>query len=263
MKDDKQPDNYALSYIWDPVIGKFIAAEDLTGNRYLRYLGDISGPYGISSTVEDLLKWDQILYTDGLVKEATLRKAFEPKLINDSTYAGIGNEMPYGYGWILSADTANKFVWHTGGLPGYTSLITRFTTHRLTVIVLQNIWNMVSPNALMGPIAGILDYNGEFEIPTVPSLKKSMRLSIAELTPYVGNYLSNDRETRMIITLEGSRLYAKFRNQLASEILPFAPDMFVYREVDAVISFVKTNEEKYNKLVIKQNGGEMEFSRIE
>src|SRR5262249_44431766 len=38
----------------------------------------ITGSSGIYSTVDDLLKWDQALYTERLVRQATLASAFTP-----------------------------------------------------------------------------------------------------------------------------------------------------------------------------------------
>jgi CubicO group peptidase (beta-lactamase class C family) len=85
---------------------------------------------GIFSTVEDMFKWDQALYTDRLVSHETLNKIFAP---------GLGD---YGYGWFI--DTLEitgqpyKQIWHWGSTLGYHSLISRLVDEKVTLILLHN-----------------------------------------------------------------------------------------------------------------------------
>lgn len=85
---------------------------------------------GIFSTVKDLYKWDQALYTDRLVSYETLNRIFTP---------GLGD---YGYGWFIdSLDIAGQSymqIWHWGSTLGYHSLITRLVDEEVTLILLQN-----------------------------------------------------------------------------------------------------------------------------
>ena len=85
---------------------------------------------GIFSTVEDIYKWDQALYTDRLVSFETLNKIFTP---------GLGD---YGYGWFIDtldiAGQPHKQIWHWGSTLGYHSLITRLVDEKVTLILLHN-----------------------------------------------------------------------------------------------------------------------------
>jgi CubicO group peptidase (beta-lactamase class C family) len=96
---------------------------------------DMSIPYaagGLYSTVEDLYRWDQSLYTDKLIPKDLLDKMFTPFApIPDS---GGG----YGYGWFIGKEGDRLVVNHTGGISGFTAAIGRYPKDKVVVIVLGN-----------------------------------------------------------------------------------------------------------------------------
>ena len=94
---------------------------------------DMSIPYAagaLYSTVEDLYRWDQALYTERLIPQALRDKMFTP-------YAGspIGD---FGYGWIISNKHRRQVIRHGGGGDGFIALIERYPKDRVTLIVLSN-----------------------------------------------------------------------------------------------------------------------------
>jgi len=92
----------------------------------------VLGDGGIYSSIEDLYKWDQALYTDKMVNSKTLQQAFTPGvLMNDE---GEG----YGFGWFIGTYRGLKTVWHYGSTIGFRTAIERFPDQRFTVIVLVN-----------------------------------------------------------------------------------------------------------------------------
>ena len=99
------------------------------------YLDGVYGDKGIYSTVENLHKWDQALYTDKLICSSTLEEAFTPanrdlKLVN------------YGFGWrIYNSLAGNKIVYHKGWWHGFNACITRNLDIRCSIIVLSNVVN--------------------------------------------------------------------------------------------------------------------------
>ena len=104
--------------------------------EYNTYADDVLGDKGIYSTVEDLLKWDQALYTDRLLKKETLEKAF----------CGYSNERPgkrnYGLGWrITEHSQGKKDVYHNGWWHGFNATFFRRPSDEITIIVLSNINN--------------------------------------------------------------------------------------------------------------------------
>jgi len=85
----------------------------------------------IYSTVLDMYKWEQALYTEKLVSFETLQKMFTP---------GHGD---YGYGWYINDLDVNgemhKHIWHWGAYFGFHSFISRLVDDKITVILLLNI----------------------------------------------------------------------------------------------------------------------------
>jgi CubicO group peptidase (beta-lactamase class C family) len=92
----------------------------------------VLGDGGVYSSVEDLYKWDQALYTDRLLNRASIKEAFTPGVkINDE---GEG----YGFGWFVATYRGLRTVWHYGSTTGFRATIERFPDQRFTVIVLVN-----------------------------------------------------------------------------------------------------------------------------
>lgn len=91
----------------------------------------IPGDGGIFSTVDDLYKWDQALYSDKLLPQSALSEAFTPGRVRQGP-------MAYGFGWNVAEEDGNKYVWHQGNRGGFRAFIERRPTERLTVILLTN-----------------------------------------------------------------------------------------------------------------------------
>ena len=95
---------------------------------------DMQQPYAagaLYSTVDDLLKWDQALYTEKLLPAAAKQVMWTPFRDN------------YAYGWIVSEPAAALFgghrrISHSGGINGFSSVIVRLPDPNVTVIVLAN-----------------------------------------------------------------------------------------------------------------------------
>jgi CubicO group peptidase (beta-lactamase class C family) len=94
---------------------------------------DMSIPYAagaLYSTVEDMYRWDQALYTEQLVPQALLGRMFTS--FADSPLGG------YGYGWFITRQHNRPVVRHGGGGDGFITLIERYPDDRVTIIVLCN-----------------------------------------------------------------------------------------------------------------------------
>ena len=85
------------------------------------------GDGGMFSTIDDLYKWDQSLYTEQLVSAATLELAF-------TSHQSRG----YGYGWDVRSHVGNIRYAHGGAFNGYRTQITRFPEKQFSVIILSN-----------------------------------------------------------------------------------------------------------------------------
>jgi tetratricopeptide (TPR) repeat protein len=94
------------------------------------------------STVEDLYKWDQALYTDKLVPNDLKQKLFTPNLEN------------YGYGWDIRTIPAGEpgagqtVISHGGGINGFNTLEQRLVGDHDLVVIFNN-----TPGADLGEMA--------------------------------------------------------------------------------------------------------------
>jgi CubicO group peptidase (beta-lactamase class C family) len=81
-----------------------------------------SGAGGLYSTVEDLYRWDQALYTDAVLNESSRQLMFAPAV-------GMGEEngnAHYGYGWVIDHAYERERVGHGGRIGGFTTSIARY-----------------------------------------------------------------------------------------------------------------------------------------
>jgi CubicO group peptidase (beta-lactamase class C family) len=103
---------------------------------YPDYLDGTTGDKGVYSTVEDLFKWDHILYTEKILKQSTIDSAFVPGSKN------LKGPFNYGYGWrTYTFKDGKKMIYHGGWWNGYKSFFLRDINHHVTVIILSNMEN--------------------------------------------------------------------------------------------------------------------------
>lgn len=123
----------ALGHLFVPEKQTYVHADSFPAFNYSIWLGNRKGPGRVSGSASDLLKWDQALYTEKLVRKETLEEAYAPARLNNGTASH------YGFGWMLSHHpTLGKVVLHTGDNPGYRTIIIRFIEANKTVVVLCN-----------------------------------------------------------------------------------------------------------------------------
>ena len=83
---------------------------------------------GIYTTVGDLLKFDQALYSEELLTEENKKLMWTP--INPSRF--------YGFGWIVVPFGGTTVIYHNGGSGGFNSEFRRYPEKAYTIIVLSN-----------------------------------------------------------------------------------------------------------------------------
>ena len=102
------------------------AGKTLANARYL----DMTIPHAagsLYSTVEDLLIWDQALYTEKLLPAKVLERMFTPFKDN------------YAYGWMVRTENNRQVIGHGGGINGFSTMIVRIPQERLFTAALSNL----------------------------------------------------------------------------------------------------------------------------
>lgn len=102
----------------------------------LEFMDLVYGDKNVYSTVRDMLKWDQALYSGHLFNDSTLQAAF-----TGYSYEKKGARN-YGLGWRLTeVDNGKKIVYHNGWWHGNNTVFIRLLEERATIIVLGNKYN--------------------------------------------------------------------------------------------------------------------------
>ena len=109
---------------------------ELDGTRAFEdkhFINPVQGDGGIYASLEDLRKWDRIMYTDKIMSEASRKEAFSPFILKN------GDTTDYGFGWFLDkSPSGKKVVLHSGGWVGFGTFIYREIEEDNCLILLTN-----------------------------------------------------------------------------------------------------------------------------
>lgn len=96
-------------------------------------LDNVNGSGSIYSTLGDLYRYDQALYTEALVSQDLLAEMFTSGTLND------GEAINYGFGFDVATHAGYDYVGHQGSWLGFDAYYLRFPTEELSVVVLLNL----------------------------------------------------------------------------------------------------------------------------
>lgn len=209
----------------------------------------IYGDSNIYSTVEDLYKWDQALYTESLVKRSLLRQAFTPGQLKN------GEATSYGFGWVLDKYFGIDMTYHQGGGIGFSTFIMRIPEQHFTVVVLSN-FARFNPFITGRRIARIY-LADKLALPT------AVVVSPEVLQSYVGSYQFTPFVSALV-TLDGNVLHAKLPGQPGMILLPLSEnEFFVKGEEDNLVTFHKDANGKVSGVTVLQVDIPINGKRIE
>jgi len=125
---------------------KLVPVDSVPDEHKMIYnLGGFSGQGGLTSTAEDLLKFDNAFFAGKLINLIDVNEALTGVKFNNGQTAQVFDEFVdlgasgYGMGWFVLKDTTKgKMVWHTGGRPGISTAHLHNLKTDQTIIMLQN-----------------------------------------------------------------------------------------------------------------------------
>ncbi len=229
----------------EPIIPKRVPGYTMDGGR-LRNAGYLSmtQPYAagsLSSSVDDLARWDAALYTEKILKKASLEKAWTSYALKS------GEATKYGYGWALSRVRGRRSIEHGGGIFGFSTYALRLPDERIYVAVLTNSDSpMTAPGYVAKKLAAIAagDPFPEF-VPVTVDPKVLER--------YAGVYRIDEQSTRTV-TVEGGKIYAQRSGGPRQEIRPSSATEFFYDKSLTHLRFVVDPDGKVTEMLIHQDG---------
>jgi len=166
------------------------------------------------STVDDLALWDAALYTDKLVKQESLKRAWKAVPLND------GRPTKYGYGWGLSSLEGHPVISHGGGINGFTCDSMRLPDDRVYVAILTNRDSGVGrvSQKIAALAAGIT-----LRDPV------AIKLPAESFDKYAGVYQIREKE-EAIVTRDGEKFFVQHPQMGRREILPMSETDFFGKE---------------------------------
>lgn len=244
----RKVDNYALGYVMNDSLGRKVLPDSNVYTRYVYNLDGIVGDGAVNSTVNDLLKWDEALYTNKLLPEAKRNVLFTSGKLNN------GEPANYGFGWMIKdKPDGEKVVAHSGGWPGYVTYIERNLKNHRTIILLQNTSEAKIPTKELR-----LLMDGK----PIPPAEVLTATEVPEqiLTTYTGRY-QLDTDFILTISIENGKLYAQATGQGRLPIYAASETKFFNKEVGAQMEFVNEGG-KIKEMVFEQGGSTIHAARL-
>ena len=213
---------------------------------------DMQQPYAagsLYSTVGDLLKWDQALYTDRVLPAAAREAMFTPFKDN------------YALGWTVTpperAPSGRRQVGHGGGINGFSTMFLRVPEDRVAVIVLGNVEN-VNAGSIARDLMAIA-YGKPYQMPVV---RTSITVRPEVLKTYVGRYQVTP-EMVLEVTLDAHRLMTQATGQRKLEVFAESETKFFLKAFDAQLTFGTDAAGSVTHVTLHQNGQDRRAPRIE
>jgi CubicO group peptidase (beta-lactamase class C family) len=194
------------------VPGYTMTKDGLHNAEYL----SMTQPYAagsLLSTVDDMALWDAALYTDKLVKQPSLQRAWTPYVLKDGTPTG------YGFGWSKFQYEGRTLIEHGGGIHGFSTIGIRAPEEHVYVAILTN-RDYQSPDDTGLRVAAL-------------AIGKPMRDAVAvavaptDLEPLAGVYQINEKEI-YVVRHDGSQLFIQRGGGRSTEVFPLSPNEFFY-----------------------------------
>jgi len=200
----------------------------------------------VSSTVEDLFRWDQALYTEQILSRNSVEKMFTP------------NFDDYGYGWLTQTAFGRTAVGHGGGTPGFTSWLERWPDDSVFVVVFSN--NVSAPAFTIGRGLAAIALGEPVDLPAV---KTPIDVHPNLLNTYVGMYKIKDGQFRTI-TFQNGGLYSQRAGGPPMKILPETENRFFFaHDHTATLEFVGNSDGHVTGAVLRLIGSESTEERVD
>jgi CubicO group peptidase (beta-lactamase class C family) len=163
------------------------------------------------STVDDLMTWDEALYTARLVSRASLADMFTPR-------HGV-----VGYGWAIGTLFNRRMEHHNGEISGFVGNIARFPDEHVLIVVLSNRDDVQADNITKDLAA--ITFGEPYEIPTERHI---VVVDQTVLDRYAGKYRIT-ADIVLTIRREGNHLAGQLSGSEAArfDLLPESERHFV------------------------------------
>ena len=217
--------------------------KDGNGFRNADYLS-LTLPYAagsLMSTVDDMLKWQNALRNNTLIKKESLTKAINGSTLNN------GEKIDYGYGLGKGEIKGSKSYQHSGGIFGYTTNGIYLIDEDVYVIALTNC-SCNNVGAVTTKVAALVIGK------PFPSKKDAVTLSEEKLKKWVGAYAFEGGVIRHIILKDG-KLVSQREGSTTFNIYPLSDTQFIF-EGGTILYYFSVDDNGKKQVKMVNTGGE-------
>src|SRR5215813_8633704 len=198
-------------------------------------LGFSSG--SLYSSTEDLLRWEEGLFSGRLLSPGSLRKMITPF------------KSDYACGLYAKRVNGHFMIEHDGNNIGFNSDMAYYFEDRIAVIVLANLNGTVT-SEMTRALAAV----AHGEIPPIPSIHKEISLPKEVLAQYAGTYQFQHYSLKMVP--EGNHLLVNFDNGGTLPVFPESETKFFSKPWPIQFEFSKDTSGEFTILARRDDGKE-------
>jgi D-alanyl-D-alanine carboxypeptidase len=180
----------------------------------------------LAASVDDMARWDAALYSDTLVKQISLKRAFQSATHNNGQPTG------YGYGWEIGSYEGHAFSEHNGGINGFSTQMMRLPEEHIYIAILTNCDSCRGSLGTLAFTIAALAIGKPYHDPA------AITLSSTVLDAYAGEYQFNAQAT-VIIRREDDHLLME-AGGAPRVLIPLSATEFFIKGVPTRIRFVKS-----------------------
>lgn len=194
----------------------------------------------ILSTVDDLLKWQNALNSNALIKQSNFVKATNGSILKN------GKNIPYGYGWYKRKINNSTAITHGGATSGFMSNSIYLKDENIYIIALTNCFCKKNKNLqkITYKIATL------FTQKTSEKNIEEIQLPKNKLNKWTGTYRLNNN-TYISIKLDNNNLYGynTKKENIKHKLIPISENDFTFENKKFSFHFMtSTNGEKKVKM---------------
>jgi CubicO group peptidase (beta-lactamase class C family) len=214
------------------------------------------GAGALYSTVEDLYRWNEGIFNGRVLDPASLKAAFNR--VKTTENQADNSDNGYGFGWFVTRHRGLREISHGGGLNGFSSFLLRVPDEKFTVAILANAQpgrTNANPDRLGQQLADIYLADKLAPLPIAnTNVSPKTYDALAGRYELLGKFLT--------ISRRGPRLFGQYADQPEAELLPQTETEFFVKVVDAQFTFVKDSSGKAVKVILHQNGLDIDAPRV-
>lgn len=198
----------------------------------------------IYSTTADLYLWHKALEKNMILSKEQQERAYTPVKNN------------YGYGWGIDSTEGKRRVSHGGGIPGFTTNISRVPEDDICIVLLSNASDPALQD-ITGNIYAVL-FGKQYELPKEIT---AIKLPAEKLKEYEGEYEINSG-LHVIIHVKDDELMAEPTGQPIAVLFAEKEDFFFLKSPDIQIDFTRDDKKTVNGFILHQNGSNIKCNKI-